>query len=203
MAPTGSTPEKGDQMKYTYFIPSPETPEIAKKMYRALMIAHHPDFNPGVETATAEAQAINAEYASVLSVFALWGERARQEAAHAEGKKTTADYIDLDQVVELLRESIERILNLNMTGIEIEVCGLWVWVGGNTFPVRKEISAAGYKWAPAKKMWYFAGCPSMGRGGFSMSDIRTMHGSQKINTGTGSRKQDQPAEEKKSEKILA
>ena len=29
-----------------------------------------------------------------------------------------------------------------------------VWIGGNTYPVRSDLKADGFKWSPKKKMWW-------------------------------------------------
>jgi hypothetical protein len=65
------------------------------------------------------------------------------------------DYTDAAAVDERIPEAIEKIVTLE--GLEIEICGLWVWVGGTTRPHKQELKAAGYSWAPQKEKWYFAG----------------------------------------------
>ena len=148
-----------------------QTLDEAKSLYRRLARQHHPDM--GGSTATM--QAINAEYAFFQANYTRTSERTRQQQAHAEGKKTAADYHDLDEVIETLRVKIEAILNM---GLEAELCGLWVWVFGDTRPHKDEIKAAGFRWAPDKKLWYFPGVPSFNRTRRSMDEIRNMHGSQ-------------------------
>ncbi len=74
---------------------------------------------------------------------------------------------------------------VHLEGIEIEVCGMWVWVSGDTKPHKDALgkNGAGYRWAPKKKKWYYrhSECKSRGsRGKFSMNDIRERHGSEKI-----------------------
>ena len=145
--------------------------EEAKVIYRNLAKENHPDL--GGDTRTM--QAINAEYARFQSQFAYTSERTRQQAAHAEGKKTAADYHNLDDVIEALRVKVEAALNL---GLDVEVCGLWVWVSGDTRPHKEELKAAGFKWAPDKAMWFYPGVPSFNRQKRSMDEIRNMHGSQ-------------------------
>ena len=38
-------------------------------------------------------------------------------------------------------------------GLEIEVCGTWLWVSGNTYTVKGELKNLGFQWASKKKMW--------------------------------------------------
>ena len=157
---------------FTYFKDCQNLDE-AKSLYKKLARQHHPDL--GGDTATM--QEINAEYARFQSDFARTSERARQQQAHAEGKKTSADYHNLDEVVEVLRVKIEAALNM---GLDVELCGLWVWVSGDTKPHKEELKAAEFRWSPDKAAWYFAGVPSFNRLKRTMDEIRQMYGSQRF-----------------------
>jgi hypothetical protein len=57
--------------------------------------------------------------------------RTRQAKAHAEGKKSAADFHDLNDLAEVLRVKVEALLNISPELI-VEVCGLWIWVTGET-----------------------------------------------------------------------
>lgn len=81
---------------------------------------------------------------------------------------------------ERIREAIEKIITLD--GLEIEICGLWVWVGGETKKHKDALKAAGYKWAIKKVKWYFAGVPAGGFRQFDMDEIRRRYGSQRVMT---------------------
>jgi hypothetical protein len=167
-------------MQTKYFIPPIETKEEAVKQFRALVFANHPDYNHNPD-ATRITQDIIAEYARILTSLTYGSEYARQQEAHTEGRKTTADYVDLEQVIEELRVKIEAILNLG-SDIEVELCGLWIWVTGETKKYRKELGkdGLGFKYAAKKSdpsAWFYAGCPSFSRGGYTLEDIRGAHGS--------------------------
>ncbi|MBQ8698748.1 MAG: molecular chaperone DnaJ [Schwartzia sp.] len=80
-----------------------------------------------------------------------------------------------------LREAIEKIITL--PNINIELCGTWVWVSGDTKASKDAIKAAGYRWAHKKMMWYYrkADDVSTGRGkGKSMAYIRNKYGSEEL-----------------------
>jgi hypothetical protein len=146
----------------------------AKSLYKKLARQHHPDM--GGDTATM--QEINAEYARFQSEFVYRSERTRQHQAHAEGKKTAADYHDLDEVAEVLRVKIEALLNISPE-ITVELCSLWIWVTGETKKHKDAIAAIpGMRFAPEKKAWYYPGVPSFNRTRRTMDEIRNMHGSQ-------------------------
>ena len=62
-----------------------------------------------------------------------------------------------------------------LPGVRVELVGAWVWVNGNTKPHRESLKAAGFRWAPKKERWYFAGVPSSGRGR-DMLSLRAKYG---------------------------
>ena len=74
---------------------------------------------------------------------------------------------------------------INLDGVNIEICGAWVWVSGNTYPVKETLKTAGYRFASRKKMWYYHadGWRKHGKT-CNMDKIRELHGSISI-TGHG------------------
>ena len=86
---------------------------------------------------------------------------------------------------EMIREIINAIINLN---IEIEICGSWVWVSGNTYVCKAELKANGFHWASKKKMWYWHNPEEQTRsnGKTSMNDIREKYGSEIVRNATES-----------------
>lgn len=156
------------------------TLEEARTLYRALAMKHHPDHGGELRIM----QDIISQYASFCANFAKGDAYERQRKAHAEGKKSAADYHDLDEVAERLRIKIEFALNLD--GVEVELMGLWVWLTGNTRAHKETIKAntAGepikWVWAKEKQAWYYAGVPSFNRDKRTLDQIRRMHGSQKF-----------------------
>lgn len=68
---------------------------------------------------------------------------------------------------------------IDLPGLDIEICGSWIWVSGATRPHKDALKAAKFRWASAKKKWNFrpAGWKSKSRGRTSMEDIRTKYGS--------------------------
>ena len=56
------------------------------------------------------------------------------------------------------------------------ISGLWIWIDGDCRPFKETLKNLGYRWAPVKKQWYFAGKASLGRGGFTSSQIALKYG---------------------------
>jgi hypothetical protein len=137
------------------------TQEEIKLAYRKACAQYHPDRNPaGLEMM----KLVN------LAFDAL------QDYKPGEIK-------DSQDTVEMYGEKINEALNILISlGLEIELCGAWVWVHGDSYPNRAILKENGFMWAPKKKLWYFRpeNYKSFGRGKFSMDEIREKHGSQKI-----------------------
>lgn len=160
------------------------TMDEAKTLYKSLARQNHPDMGGDLRTM----QEINAQFAEFCACFARNEGRERQRQAHAENRKSAADYHDLDEVAEVLRVKIEFALNLD--GVDVELMGFWVWLTGNTRQYKDEIKAQGFKWAHHKQAWYFAGVPSFNRREKTLDEIRDMYGSQKF---TKRQDEEQPA----------
>lgn len=133
-----------------------------KKEYLKLANKYHPDKGG----TTAQFQELEAEYRKYRDALI------KGSSLNAEQK---ANEIQLD---EALMQAVNAIASLS--GINIELAGKWLWVSGNTYPIRNELKAAGFMFAPVKKMWYYKGTESAGRGKYSMEEIRNKYGSTKI-----------------------
>lgn len=142
-----------------------KTLEELKKAYRKLAMENHPDRGGSVEVM----QEINAEYEI------LFNEMKNGFAAGKQTQESATDFISI----------IDKIINLE--GITIEICGTWLWVGGNTKPVKDNLMDAGLFYASKKKMWYWAPPEAMKKTvkrkvvkTKSMTEIRTTYGSKVI-----------------------
>lgn len=83
-----------------------------------------------------------------------------------------------------LREVLQKIINFD--GIEILICGQWLWISGNTYAYKKELKEFGFKWASQKKMWYWRSetFRKKSRKTLSMEEIQSYYGSTKVQTDT-------------------
>jgi len=141
-----------------------KTIDEVKALYKKLAKEHHPD--TGGDTATM--QAINTEYSFACANIAK-GEGMTNEEAD-EAVRLSEEY----------RSVIERIIKL--TGLIIEVVGHWIWVTGNTFPVKTRLKEAGLFFASKKTAWYYRAEEYKTKGGKkTLEEIRRKYGSEKIN----------------------
>jgi len=139
-----------------------------KAMYKQLAKQFHPDIT-GTDT-TAIMQAINAEYAKAIKLAA--------SGANLSQDEQDAEILNAEQY----KNAINAIINLH--GINIELCGGWLWVSGNTYQHKDIFKANGFYFASAKKMWYFRSpeYATSNRKKHTIEEIRHKYGTQKISS---------------------
>lgn len=140
-----------------------ETLEDLKAQYKEQAFRCHPDAGGSDEEMTA----LNLEYQDIFRKVSHLHKSARGAVYERETTERAHQYPDL----------IAALLRLNLT---VEVCGSWVWVGGDTRLVKDRLKALGGHWSARKRMWYFApdDRPKHAwRGTWSMERIRSTYGS--------------------------
>ena len=144
------------------------TLEQVKAEYKRLAKKLHPDLGGSKEAF----QQLQDEYQEACRRVRYSGGKSQQQDA----KDIPEDYMHV----------INKIITLD--GIDIELCGKWIWVSGNTFPVRDALKAAGFRWSKNKRMWYWrpitAGDYHKRGKPAKMSSIRNKYGSEKITAET-------------------
>ena len=113
----------------TYFINCKNLDEL-KKAYKAAAMKNHPDM--GGDTATM--QAINAEYSARFEVLKRSQNEQAAEDTTGRTHATTESAGDFIAIIAAL---------LKLDGLEIELCGRWLWIGGNTREHKEALKAAG------------------------------------------------------------
>ncbi|NNM43746.1 MAG: J domain-containing protein [Chlamydiae bacterium] len=150
-----------DALAILNIVVNPVTPEMITTAYRKAAMLYHPDRNP---SSLEMMQLVNAAY-DVLKDYT--------DVSHLEAK--SQEY----------GEEVSRALNAicGLQGLEIEICGAWIWISGNTKEHKESLKAAGFRWGAAKKCWYFrpAEWKSKNRKPWSMNQIRDTYGSQSYN----------------------
>ena len=155
------------------FFANVKTLDELKTAFKRLMMKNHPD--KGGDTATC--QAINAEYEVMLKKLI----NANDESLYTKNEKGYSFWEDKAQHTEVelkVKEALNKIIHLD--GLEIEIVGVWIWVGGDTKPHKEALKEAGFKWIPNKLKWAFAGKKSNGYGKMSMDEVREKYGSQAV-----------------------
>jgi len=135
-----------------------------KKQYFNLAKKYHPDAGGN----TAQFQQLQNEY-EVLFKKILSGSKLNTE------QKANETVIDTE-----IRKIIDEIVNLE--GITIELIGQWLWIGGNTYPVRTALKQSGLSFIKKAGVpfWVYKGVPSTSRGKSSMEAIKEKYGVHKF-----------------------
>jgi len=135
-----------------------------KKEYKKLALKYHPDRGG----TTLQMQAVNDEYDKL-------------RAKILKGSNLSEDQKKNEIVID---DAIKEVINvlILLPGIDIEVIGKWIWVSGNTYPVKNELKAAGLIFIKkeGKPYWVYKGVESLSRGGTPMDVIKSKYGVHKF-----------------------
>ncbi len=147
---------------------NPQTLEELKKQYKRLAMQHHPDLG-GNENNMKE---INAEYDALF-------EKLKDIHQTSDGKTYTAQK-ETRETPDDFREIIERLITLD--GIQIELCGSWLWITGNTLLHKDVMKELRFRWSKSKRAWYYHSDDYRKHTGrsYTLDEIRDLHGSETI-----------------------
>lgn len=149
---------------------NPQTLEELKKQYKKLAMKHHPDIGGTVK----DMQEINAEYDKLF-------EKLKNTHRTAEGKTYTAKTETTEKAGDF-KEIINRLINLE--GINIEICGTWIWLTGNTYQHKEILKSLNFRFSRSKQAWYYHTDGYRKSNGkiFTLDEIRDLYGSETIKT---------------------
>jgi curved DNA-binding protein CbpA len=137
--------------------------------YYNLAKKYHPDMG-GTDEAM---KAINNEYEKLYSKvvsgqyenYEKWSEDFKEKFYHGD---------------EELRAILDSLVKLPK--IQIEVCGIWIWVTGETREVKEQLKSLKMRWSNNKKAWYWHPADYKKRSNkkYDLNEIRDMFGSHKV-----------------------
>lgn len=148
-----------------------------KKMYLQLVKTHHPDCGGSTE----DMAEINAEW-DYLKTHHYNIHTSASGSVYTDERQDVPDW-----ATEKYPEIVVTILKM---GLDVEICGSWIWVSGNTKPHAAELKALGARWASRKKRWFIAGSAKTSKFHYSMNRIRDMYGTSGVIAGESDEKQD-------------
>lgn len=146
--------------------------------YKKLLLKYHPDNNE--KDTTGIMQEINAEYDVLFEKVKNTYEHSDIFQKQTDRQKQAYDWKKDKQIREI-------IMKLSVyDGLEIELCGTWIYVRGNTYPYRKELKTLGLNYNRQKACWiiHFDDYYKYRKKSASMSHIRDKYGSVIIRTET-------------------
>ena len=147
------------------------TIEQLKKTYRKLCQLNHPDNGGNTETMAR----INEEYTKLFN-----------ELKHSHNAKAEADESGNTRPINECPEEFINIIShlVSLKGLNVELCGSWIWITGDTMTHKEELKAIGCRWASKKRCWYWRSEADAARskGSKSMDYIRSKYGSEVYST---------------------
>jgi len=144
----------------TQYFKSCSTKEQLRARYKELCKQYHPDLNPDVDITII--QQINSEIDYLINVM-----------PNINGKTWTEDLGAFQDIMPHL---------IRLHDVEIEICGSWIWVTGDTKAKREYLKAHGLKYSGQKKAWYWTERPyhKKSKKSFTLQAIREMYGSRTV-----------------------
>ena len=141
-----------------------KTLDEAKKLYLSLAKIHHPD--KGGDTAI---------FQEILNQF----EAFKPTSEKYKGEQEQWNAAEYSAIVEEL---------IKIPVIEVEICGSWIWISGDTKPYKDLIKAIptgdSYKrgFSGQKSQWYFSptGYKKLSKKTIPMDQIRSFYGSERV-----------------------
>jgi hypothetical protein len=151
----------------TNYFQNCQTIEQIKKQYRILAQTYHPDHG-GDEQIMKE---INLQYEAFCN-------KKFTGVNHETGETYEQNFDPFDGY----REIIDRLINL--TGIQIELCGTWLWVTGETKQHKDTLKELNLKFSGKKCAWYWKpgkAYRKKSKRELTIEEIRNLYGSEMVN----------------------
>ena len=113
-----------------------------KAAYKRLAMENHPDMGGDVRAM----QGINTEYDRMFLQLKAKQNTMANDNPTGRVHRTTEAPEEFRAVVDAL---------LKLAGIEVELCGAWLWISGDTYENREALKACGCLWSRSKQRWYW------------------------------------------------
>ena len=142
------------------------TAEEAKQRYHELAKRLHPDNGGNAE----EFKLMQAEFSELWNRVKGVHRNSEGKEYHSETNESATAYMNIVDIV------------LRMEGVELELCGAWLWATGRTYQYRESFKGMGFRWSKSKRAWYYSpdGFTGKRKGFYTLKEIRKTYGSEKF-----------------------
>jgi hypothetical protein len=150
-----------------------------KAKHLELAKANHPD-NGGDAAIMAK---INAEYDEKVKELAAGAEKPRNGYTDAAANMTDEEIAAA--IAAEFKATLDKLMTLDLEGVKVELIGSWLWVSGNTKPIKDELKALKFRWCPKKDgqpwTWHdsFTYYPSS-KGRMTKEDVENKYGVEEL-----------------------
>jgi len=133
------------------------------KAYRIKAKQYHPDHKNGDLELM---KLVNIAFQTLEAINFQW-----TGSETAEGRETTP-------LTETMANLWDRVKHYQ--GITGEIIGSWLWVAGNTYPIKDKLKDLGFRFAHSKQAWYYHDGDywKRSRRNFDLEELRGMWGSE-------------------------
>lgn len=129
-----------------WFSDSIEDVNELRSEYKKLLRKYHPDNNLDKDT-TSIIQEINHEYECIFSYIKEGFEHSKEFDNYSPRTKQSYDWTKDKQMREMIYNLCQ------FPNVQIEVCGVWIYVWGETYPYKKQLKELGLTWNRNRKCW--------------------------------------------------
>lgn len=145
------------------------TLEELKKEYHRLAMKFHPDREGGD---LEEMKLINIEYDKMFEVVKGFHRNKQNKIYSKYTGETNSEFKDI--IDELIK----------FGNIRVEIIGSFIWVSGETKPIKDTLKKLGFRWHSKKMNWYKApkGYRKTSKKQFAMEELRQMFITEEIKT---------------------
>lgn len=142
-----------------------KTAEELKRVYRKLAKQLHPDLGGDTE----EFKIMQNEYETMWERLKNIHTNSNGETYTKETTETPQEFINIIDVLTSFND------------IEVEICGSWIWVSGNTKEHKEILKNLKFRYSHKKQAWYYHTEPyrKKSKRELTLDEIRDMFGSQK------------------------
>lgn len=136
-----------------------------REQYRELAKKFHPDLNPDIDENIMKE--VNNEYEQLLSNI---------KTASGNNYSINWETAWQDKFIETLK------LFASINNVVVEMIGNWIWISGETKPIKESIKNIGFKFSAKKLAWYWKNYNyfKLTNKKFELPELREIYGSNEI-----------------------